>query len=166
MVGELIICLVLLLFCFICLGNLLFGMSGMMEYDPMGPSAWPIILLVLLILLLGIQMAVLLKKNRGAAVADTKVLSVNRKDALKLACAAGILVVYIVLLDKIGFLPSTPLFMLSYMGLLGQKNRKIKIVVALAATCILYILFSRILQVPLPRGYGIFRDFALSLEIL
>ena len=104
MAGDIAVCALLILFCLFCLFNLMFGMGNVMDYDPMGPRAWPVFLLVLLIALLALNIFLSLR----AARRQTAALS----------------------------------------------------------TAALYILFSRFLQVPLPRGYGMFRDLSLFFETL
>ena len=69
-------------------------------------------------------------------------------------------------MDKIGFVFSTPLFVACYMTLLGNRSWKMRLLTAALSTAALYILFSRFLQVPLPRGYGMFRDLSLFFETL
>lgn len=84
----------------------------------------------------------------------------------KLVIGSIIIGVYSLILDYFGYLLSTILFIFLYMTLLSEKRLVFKIVTSLVATLVIYIIFARVLQVPLPRGIGILRDFALLLETL
>lgn len=161
------VCAVLMVFCLFCLFNLTFNMGNMMEYDPMGPTAWPVLLLVLLIALLAVNIFLAMRKYRRERPGKSGVghgSAVMGQHKL-LASSAG-LFVYITLLDKIGFICSTPLFVVYYMTLLGNRSLKGRLLAACLSTLALYLLFSRFLQVPLPRGYGAFRELSLFFETM
>ncbi|MCD7909575.1 MAG: tripartite tricarboxylate transporter TctB family protein [Clostridium sp.] len=169
MAGDIAVCALLLLFCLFCLFNLMFGMGNVMEYDPMGPRAWPVFLLALLIALLSVNIFLTVRAGRRSAAAGESIEAGNAAENVKpykLAWSAAGLFVYIPLMDKIGFVCSTPLFVGYYMTLLGNRSRKARLMAAVLSTAALYILFSRFLQVPLPRGYGMFRDLSLFFETL
>lgn len=166
--GELVICLALIVFCLICLANLFLGMGTMVDYDPMGPIAWPAILIALLLVMLTANIVLILRRRKAVVTGETGYSWPGWKAILthKLTFSIVFLLLYAFLLDNIGFLFSTPLFILAYTTLLGQKSWKVRIIAALAATIVLYLLFSRLLQVPLPRGYGIFREMSLFVELI
>ena len=69
MAGDIAVCALLILFCLFCLFNLMFGMGNVMEYDPMGPRAWPVFLLVLLIALLALNIFLSLRAARRQTAA-------------------------------------------------------------------------------------------------
>lgn len=169
MAGDIAVCALLILFCLFCLFNLMFGMGNVMEYDPMGPRAWPVFLLVLLIALLALNIFLSLRAARRQTAAGEAARTESAgegKKLQKLAWSTLGMFVYITLMDKIGFVCSTPLFVAYYMTLLGNRSWKMRLLTAALSTAALYILFSRFLQVPLPRGYGMFRDLSLFFETL
>ena len=164
MVGELIVSGAIVLVIALCLSNLYLAPGAGIDYDPMGPFAWPTMLGVLTILLLVIHILSLLRKrNEPGALTLTK-WSLKEVVTSKLFLGALCLFVYISLLEYIGFLIATPLFILSYPTLLGQQSWRVKMAAMVLATLALYFLFSAVLQVPLPRGYGIFRGISMSLK--
>ena len=69
------------------------------------------------------------------------------------------------MLETVGFIV-TALFVLFFYGmLLGEKNIVRLLIAAVCITLVLYIVFSGMLSVNLPRGtIGFLRNFALSLE--
>lgn len=69
MAGDIAVCALLILFCLFCLFNLMFGMGNVMDYDPMGPRAWPVFLLVLLIALLALNIFLSLRAARRQTAA-------------------------------------------------------------------------------------------------
>lgn len=175
MLLELVLCLALIAFCAVSIVNLAINAASMMAYDPMGPVAWPIVLCSLLIVLLGVNVLKLIKKKKtgdtskpqpdtqGTVSFKEKVVGIFKS---KLFLALVILFAYALLLERIGFLWSTPFFIYAYMTLLGQKKVWVKIITALITTVVMYLLFNMVLQVPLPRGYSFFRKMTLAIELL
>lgn len=161
---ELIFSFLLIIFCAASGINLLLSSSDMMSYDPMGPVAWPMILCVLLLVLLSANVWRILQKSKSAGESLAEKCDIKQLLSGRLLTGIGIMLLYGILLDKIGFLFSTPLFIFAYMTVLGQKKISVKVITAAAATIVLYLLFNGLLQVPLPRGYGIFRSVALMAE--
>ena len=164
MMLELIFSLLLIVFCVVSGINLLLSSSDMMSYDPMGAAAWPLILCALLILLLSANVIKILKEQKGADAVLKMNGHIGQLLTGKFTIGIVVMFLYGIFLEKIGFLFSTPIFIFTYMTVLGQKKVSVKVVTALIATCVLYLLFDVLLQVPLPRGYGLFRDVALLVE--
>ena len=77
------------------------------------------------------------------------------------AGAIGLSVAYFLLLPLIGFILSTPLFMMSFMLLLGEKSKGWIVGVSIGMTAIIVVLFTKAMYVPLPRGEWLFRQFSL-----
>ena len=69
-----------------------------------------------------------------------------------------------VLLGYLGFIPTCLLFLMSYSRLLGEKRIGRSFILSLLITALLFVLFYLGLSIMLPRGVGIFREFALMLE--
>lgn len=161
---ELIFSLILIVFCTVSGINLLISSSDMLSYDPMGAVTWPLILCVLLIVLLSVNLWKILRKSGGLKAVFIKKYDAKQLLASKFASGMMIMLLYGILLERIGFLFSTPLFIFAYMTVLGQRRVQVKVSTAAAATIVLYLLFNILLQVPLPRGYGIFRSMALTVE--
>jgi hypothetical protein len=75
--------------------------------------------------------------------------------------AIGLGVAYLILLPVLGFIAITPVFMIAFMLLLGEKSKGWIIGVSIAMTAIIVVLFTKAMYVPLPRGVWLFREFSL-----
>ncbi|MEW6672288.1 MAG: tripartite tricarboxylate transporter TctB family protein [Thermodesulfobacteriota bacterium] len=64
----------------------------------------------------------------------------------------GLSVLYVALLNAIGYIVSTPLFILAMVRLLGLKQWSKGIAISIVLTAVLYLLFGKALGVPLPAG--------------
>lgn len=65
------------------------------------------------------------------------------------------LLLYVVLMEYIGFIISTALFLLTSMWLFGEHRVKVLIPVALIATVIVYVLFTQAFMIVLPTIPGL-----------
>lgn len=87
--------------------------------------------------------------------ADEEVAREELKDKpskLKILLVAGVLVVYTVLVEILGYWLMTPIFMAALFRLLNVKSWIATILLAIATTAVLYLFFSEILDVVLPYG--------------
>jgi len=132
----------------------------------MGSGLWPQFLLGILIVLIALNIFNSIRKYRKEENKRDFSISFHSLFTNKLVIGSIIIGVYSLILDYFGYLLSTILFIFLYMTLLSEKRLVFKIVTSLVATLVIYIIFARVLQVPLPRGIGILRDFALLLETL
>lgn len=62
------------------------------------------------------------------------------------------IVLYLVLMTKIGYILSTALFMIASMLYLNLKNKVLMVVLSIVLTVVLYYVFTNFLTVILPRG--------------
>ena len=85
-------------------------------------------------------------KNEEAA--ESKVL----EQAKTIAPYCLMIIAYIWLLDKLGYIISTVVFMIASLLFLKLKNKILMIVLAVVLTCLLYYIFTNFLVVILPRG--------------
>ncbi|WP_180994066.1 tripartite tricarboxylate transporter TctB family protein [Bacillus sp. Marseille-P3661] len=67
-------------------------------------------------------------------------------------CTLGIVIVYVALINIIGFFPSTILFIISFLWYMGVKNWKVYLVTSIGLNLFIYILFVLQLNVQLPLG--------------
>ena len=88
----------------------------------------------------------------GKALTDNKPKSNNKNTFLVLTSLAA----YIFLMEKIGFLVSTLIYLISQMALLekGKENRNYLkyLVVAIISSIAIYVLFTTVFNMVLPRG--------------
>jgi len=69
--------------------------------------------------------------------------------------------IYDAVIYLLGFCLSTPIFISLFMWLLGERNKKLIVLTALAIDLLFIILFGRIVGSPLPRGKGVFWELSL-----
>jgi len=79
---------------------------------------------------------------------------------VRFLAAIGLSIAYLVLLPVLGFIAITPVFMIAFMLLLGEKSKGWILGVSIAMTAIIVVLFTKAMYVPLPRGVWLFREFS------
>jgi len=135
--------LVLLLSCG-ALAAMAFGYHAPFSYEPVGPRAWPLILLVLLALCaLGLLFSPLQHKEEKTA-AD------HHLSAKVIGCVV-LLLIYAALFETLGFIPSAILLGASLAFLYGARAW-VSLTSGLLLGVGLYLLFDKALDVPLPLG--------------
>lgn len=131
------------------------------------PDVWPKAIIILLLICLAINIYKIIKKNKGKEdfTIQAFLASVPKFFTSKMFFGMVILAVASFILETVGFMV-TALFVLIFYGLLlGERNIVRLLVASVLITLVLYIVFSGMLSVNLPRGtVGFLRDFALFLE--
>lgn len=146
-VPDIIISIVLLGF--------LFSLTMQMEAIPSDSKMYPTILLTASYIMVGIQLLVQAVKLKKAEIVKTQVGA-----QVKIILPYAVLIVaYLFLLDKIGYILSTLLFSIVSLIYLKLKSKVVMIALSLIMTLLLYFVFTRFLSVILPRGTWI--TFAL-----
>jgi len=126
----------------------------------MGPAFWPRFLLGSLILLSGIVSVGIISKIVKEKAWGESLMTMDR-GKVRFFAAIGLSVAYLVLLPVLGFIAITPIFMIAFMVLLGEKSKGWIIGVSIAMTVVIVVLFTKAMYVPLPRGVWLFREFSL-----
>lgn len=129
------------------------------KYDVMGPGFWPRIVLISLLVLttfLLIRNITQWRTRRGQEPAEEKDLSVQ-----KLILSLVVAFAYFFIMKFTGFILGTLVFQGLFLFVQGVRKIKVLIGTPLFLTTILFILFIKIMYLPLPRGMGIFRTFSL-----
>lgn len=131
-----------------------------------GPKTWPYILLILMIFLglYGIISTLIKSKVMKSEQITSEEEAEPVRKIFKLSIpiiSLLVVIIYVLLLNIIGFIFSTILFLYGITLLLGTKKQTTAILFAIITMAIFVILFSVLLQIPLPRGLGIFREFSL-----
>jgi putative tricarboxylic transport membrane protein len=109
---------------------------------PPESKGYPFVLLVCCLILC---LALLFKK-------DQETLSYEKGNMKRLIIFSLMIVLYLLLITKIGYIFSTLLFLVSSLLFLGLKSRKQLFFFPVGITLTLYFLFSRVLSVILPEG--------------
>jgi putative tricarboxylic transport membrane protein len=135
---NLLICVVLM--------ALAWGYQAPFAYEPVGPRAYPLLLLLLLVMGALYQ---LLKPAKQTEAREEPPL--NRQVVRKLALCIAAMVAYAALFDVLGFILSSALFAVA-MAYLYDATRVQSIVGGIVIAVGLYLLFDYGLDVPLPLG--------------
>ena len=131
------------------------------------PDVWPKTIIILLEICIIINIIQIIKKNKGNPDFSLGAFAKSIPDFLKSKLFLGIVIMVVAsfMLETVGFIV-TALFVLFFYGmLLGEKNIVRLLIAAVCITLVLYIVFSGMLSVNLPRGtISFLRNFALWLE--
>ena len=116
-------------------------------YAAIGPKAFPVLLAVSMAILSIMLIAGASKKD------DEKKWS--RKELVDTAVVVGLMLVYALVYEVIGFVIGTTVFLVVGMTVMGRSGKKylpMNVLISLIFTAVLYLSFTRILDVPLPKG--------------
>ena len=166
---ELIFNILLLILCGVCYVNVTTKMPHS-AVNELGAEQWPQAILVLMFIAVCFNLYKYFKTHSkediGAAFKDF-FPGVLRFVKSKLFIGMALVVIMALMYEPVGFMVTCLLFLFAYGLLLGQKNIPLLILSSVVITIILYIGFSVLLGVMLPRGQiGFLRNFALFIESL
>lgn len=116
------------------------------SYEPVGPRAYPLLLLALI----GLGAIYLLLKPATAGVHSTEP-PMDRHVLRKVTGCVLMLVAYAALFEPLGFVPASILFGIA-MARLYDGSWRTSLITGTVAAIGLYLLFDKILDVPLPLG--------------
>lgn len=130
------------------------------------PDVWPKAIIILLEICLLINIIKIIKKNKGKEDFTLAAFAASIPNFFKSKLFIGIVILTVAsfILEPLGFMVTSFLVLMAYGWLLGAKKYGQLVIASICITFILYIVFSGLLSVNLPRGYGFLRDFALFLE--
>jgi putative tricarboxylic transport membrane protein len=121
--------------------------------DPLGPTAFPILLGILMLIGAGVQVAEIVLRRAGHA-APTEDDS-PRFDPIVLAGIAS-LIAFALLLEMLGFVVAMALQMVFLTLLLDRTRWKLNLAASIGYAVGVYVLFAVLLGVALPRGVPAF----------
>ena len=131
------------------------------------PDTWPKVIIVLLLICLVINIIQIIKRNKGKEEFTLKYFVSTIPGFFKSKMFLGIIILTVasLVLETLGFVVTAILVLFAYGTLLGEKNAVRLAIASVLIALVLYIVFSGMLSVNLPRGtIGFLRDFALFLE--
>jgi hypothetical protein len=82
----------------------------------------------------------------------------------KLFFGMALMFLYAVALPYAGFVPASVVMSTLYMMLLGERRVLFALRNSVISVAVLFVLFFFFLNIMLPRGIGVFRDFAIMIE--
>lgn len=129
-------------------------------YAKLGPEFWPTMVLGAL-MILGIFVSVGIARKMSREKSWDAPLFTKDPGKLRLFAALGLIIAYLILIKLMGFILTTPPFMVLFMILLGEKSKGWMLTVSVGMTVIIVILFTKAMYVPLPRGVWLFRQISL-----
>lgn len=132
------------------------------------PDVWPKVIIVLLLICLFINIIQIIKRNKGKENFTLAAFAKSIPNFFKSKMFLGMVILAVAsfALETLGFMLTALLVLFFYGMLLGERNIPRLLIAAVCITLVLYIIFSGLLSVNLPRGVGPLRSFALFLESL
>jgi putative tricarboxylic transport membrane protein len=125
--------------------------------DLLGAGGFPVILAVIGLVMLA---AITLRVVRTRAAVKIPLLELGTLDGRSLALNIVLLLVYVFVLDIIGFVLSTLLYLPAAGWLIGYRKPLPLAIYTVAITVTLTVVFGMLFVVPLPRGIGQLREFS------
>ena len=131
------------------------------------PDVWPKAIIILLEICLIINIIQIIKRNKGKEDFTIGAFAKSIPDFFKSKMFLGMVILTVAsfILEPLGFMVTCFLMLFFYGLLLGDRKIVRLLIASVGITLILYIIFSGLLSVNLPRGtVGFLREFALGLE--
>ncbi|MES2977519.1 MAG: tripartite tricarboxylate transporter TctB family protein [Pseudomonadota bacterium] len=119
--------------------------------DPLGPRAFPYLITGGLVVSAGWLLAEMLQARKAATPQENSEPQ-DRRHLVLLAGVVSWIALYFAAFERLGFLLSTPLFLLALMAYLNRGKWVANVLTALLFTAGIYFLFSRVLGVSLAKG--------------
>ncbi|MCM3585963.1 tripartite tricarboxylate transporter TctB family protein [Mesobacillus maritimus] len=132
-----------------------------------GPGTWPAALMILMLVLsIVLLVKTFLKKGVQVKTANEEAEDLaNEDDQLvypkRFFYLLGALIIYTLLLDYVGFIVDTLVFIFVLSLIFGVKHWSRGLLTGILATAGAVVLFPILLNTPFPRGVGIFSTFSL-----
>lgn len=132
------------------MAGVMYVISGIMFWQMQGIDAPDsrVLPTVVAILLIVLATALIITRCMKKGEGDTYDFKNSSKGMIMLA----ILLVFVLCSQWFGFYVSTPFFLLGAMLFLGQRDKRVLILVPIFGTAAIVVLFRFIFQVPLPEG--------------
>ena len=125
--------------------------------DLLGANGFPQLLgFLALMVLLAISVMKIRSKNQNALV----LLDIRSPEGILVLVNMGLIGIYILLLNILGFTVSTLLYLFIAPTTFGYTKWKLLAVFSLFGAAILVGIFGIVFYVPLPRGIGMFREIS------
>jgi putative tricarboxylic transport membrane protein len=158
--GEITVCAVVF-FSSLYLYTIAASYKGHEIYGKLGPGFWPkFILIVMMILSLWIAADAFRARKKSVGEKATQVAK-SAGGRIRFFSTLVLMIAYFFLMNIIGFVALTPLFLIAFMVLLGEKSWPWMIGLSIGMTILIILAFTQAMYVPLPRGVGIFHRISV-----
>ncbi len=134
--------------------NETFSINTARMTDPIGPAGFPQIIIIASFILLAVSLRNAVKKFR---VSRGETRGKIKEFDLGFLALMVTIVGFIMLVDMIGFWVASVILISVILIILGQRKVPRIVAITLCASLVFTIVFGRVLSVPLPRGFGIFK---------
>jgi putative tricarboxylic transport membrane protein len=119
-----------------------------------GPAFWVRIIIGLALFLIAFQIYSLRTKENLSSGGGAS----RKEPAIKIWIRFLLVIGYVVAIPLLGFFWASPLFLVIAITYFGQKGLIQNLLVSLALTFVLLVIYISLLYVPLPKGVGFFED--------
>ena len=145
-----------------------FGFDREIEIYRFGASGWPRVVIALIVVAALLQLYQSWRQGPAKETAQqASGETSSRADLIRVAFVLGLPVLYAALLDVSGFYFTTPIFIVAYLWLNGERRIGWLIGVPIFIYAFVLLVFTRLLYVGLPIGYvRPFYDFSNWLLVL
>ena len=125
--------------------------------DVLGAGGFPIVIGI--IALIGLAMITIhtIKEKRKV---DIPMLNLRSVDGRMVFINVLVLAAYVGLLDVIGFVLATLIYLVAAPLSMGYRKPAVLAVFSIATTAVMTVVFGMVFYVPLPRGVELFRDLS------
>ena len=137
-------------------------------YESVGADFWPKLILFCLIVIstyLTASNAIKWRKSLGEKKAGMAGGSGELVGWIRVSITTLFIVGYVLLLKPLGFIMASPLFIIAMMLMISPEKKKIIPAGVVGIMIIIYVLFGKLLFIPLPKGHGIFRSVSIFLGL-
>lgn len=120
--------------------------------DPLGPKIFPVILGTILILTAILLVFESLRKPEGDPRKSDEPEEKGNKHLLVILAVALVTLVYVLVLEKVGYILDTFLLLMVTMAYFNRNKYVQNGIIAIAFSLIFYLMFAKLLGVTLPKG--------------
>lgn len=120
--------------------------------DPLGPKIFPVILGTILILTAILLVFESLRKPEGDPRKSDNLEEKGNKHLLVILAVAMVTLVYVLILEKVGYILDTFLLLMVTMAYFNRNKYVQNGIIAIAFSLISYLMFAKLLGVTLPKG--------------
>jgi len=137
------------------------------RFGEMGSGFWPILILFTAALLSALLLISSFRKytrEKGKEEPEgppSPEEIASRKNQRKIVTlSATVTLVYIFVMQWIGFALATFVYVLAFILVLGERRKWVLIVSPVLVTVFILVIFSKFITIPFPRGIGVFADLS------
>lgn len=147
----------IILICVVALAGVYFfftnRISSLAVSDPLGPKAFPNLLGICLLVCAGLLAAEMMRTTKNPTYSNARTrLQIDGRHLWVVSAVCVWFAAYIYFFDRAGFILATSVFLLAMMAYFHRGHWVANILTALLFPIGTYILFDRILSIPLPTG--------------